>query len=122
MYEVIFYKTDSGNEPFDKLVHGLLKEHKTVELAGIWLYIDNLKKYGREINKFVPGSIKHLKNKLWELRPQKSRILFFYFDKRNCFVILHGFIKKTQKTPKKEIERGEQEIKNIEGRQWDEGI
>jgi len=41
---------------------------------------------------------------LWELRPLKNRIFFFCW-KDDIFVLLHHFIKKSQKTPEKEIEK-----------------
>ncbi len=34
--------------------------------------------------------------------------IFCFFDKGNLVVLLHGITKKTQKTPKKELERAEQ--------------
>lgn len=47
--------------------------------------------------------IKYLKKeKIWELRPNQDRILFFSVN-GNEFVLLHQFLKKTQKTPTREI-------------------
>ena len=45
---------------------------------------------------------------IWELRPGNNRVLYFYF-KNDTFVLLHQFRKKTQKTPKREIERAKAE-------------
>jgi phage-related protein len=53
--------------------------------------------------------IKHLDGEIWELRPTRDRILFAAWD-GSGFVLLHHFMKKTQKTPKREIERA---IKNM---------
>lgn len=56
--------------------------------------------------------LKHLKgtNGLWEIRISAgtgiSR-LFRFFDEGNLIILLHGFQKKTQKTPKKEIKKAE---------------
>lgn len=51
--------------------------------------------------------IKHLEGKLWELRRASSgniyRLLYFFFTGRKI-VFVHGFQKKTQKTPRREIE------------------
>ena len=47
--------------------------------------------------------VKLLKMIFGNLRPLNNRIFFFYF-KDNKFILLHYFIKKTNKTPKKEIE------------------
>ena len=51
---------------------------------------------------------KHLDDDIWELRPGNNRVLYFYF-KNDTFVLLHQFRKKTQKTPKREIERAKAE-------------
>lgn len=51
--------------------------------------------------------IKHITNSnLWELRPTRDRIFFAYW-KDNKFILLSHFVKKTQKTPFREIERAE---------------
>jgi len=57
--------------------------------------------------------LKHLKDTtgLYEIRVQVgSNIfrIFCFFDLDNLIVIGHGFQKKTQKTPKQQIERAEQ--------------
>lgn len=56
---------------------------------------------------------KHLKNTtgLYEIRIQVGNNIFrifCFFDLDNLVVIGHGFQKKTQKTPKQQIERAEQ--------------
>lgn len=51
---------------------------------------------------------KHLDDGIFELRARAgsnaSRVLYFFFVNKNI-VLTHGFIKKTQKTPKDEIKR-----------------
>ena len=43
---------------------------------------------------------------LWELRPTQDRIIFAYW-RDNKFILLSHFVKKTQKTPAREIEKAE---------------
>ena len=55
---------------------------------------------------------KHLEGSdgLYEIRVQSSSDIyriFCFFDNNNIIVIEHGFQKKTQKTPQKEIDRAE---------------
>ncbi len=52
---------------------------------------------------------KHLDGEIWELRPLDNRILYAYY-KDNKFVLLHQFTKKTQKTPKREIEQAKRNL------------
>lgn len=51
--------------------------------------------------------VKHLEGDLWELREESQtniyRIVYFFFTGRRI-VFLHGFQKKSQKTPRKELE------------------
>lgn len=51
---------------------------------------------------------KYLEDGIWELRPGNNRIFYFFFQE-NTFVLLHQFRKKSQKTPKHEIERAKRE-------------
>jgi phage-related protein len=46
--------------------------------------------------------MKHIDGDIWELRPIDNRIMFAAFD-GNRFILLHHFLKQTQKTPAKEI-------------------
>ena len=47
---------------------------------------------------------RHLDGDIWELRPLNNRIFYAYY-KDGKFILLHHFVKKTQKTPKKELEQ-----------------
>lgn len=44
---------------------------------------------------------------IWELKANQSRVLWFFIDSDGSIVISHGFTKKTQKTPRNQIERAE---------------
>ena len=61
-------------------------------------------------SRFASRFVKHIKEhgNLYELRMEyESNIyrVFFIFDDGNIVVLFHGFQKKTQKTPKNEIEK-----------------
>jgi phage-related protein len=53
-----------------------------------------------------PPYVKHLEGKLWELRVRAGRrsyrVIYFAFTGQR-FILLHAFLKKTQKTPRREI-------------------
>ncbi len=66
-----------------------------------------------EIGRIPEIYLKHLKNTtgLYEIRVQVGNNIFrifCFFDLDNLVVVGHGFQKKTQKTPKQQIERAEQ--------------
>lgn len=66
-----------------------------------------------QTTKIVPEKfLKHLTNTagLWEIRVSASNgifRIFCFFDKGNLVVLLSGFQKKAQKTPKSELKRAE---------------
>ena len=59
--------------------------------------------------------VKSLGKGLWEVRSRLdnriARVLFVFSD--STIILLHGFIKKTQKTPKQEIELAKKRAKNV---------
>ena len=59
--------------------------------------------------------VKHLDGELWELRPLRDRI-FFVAWYNGSFVLLHHFMKKTQKTPTREIEEARKELADLRER------
>ena len=67
----------------------------------------------RELKRIPENYLKYIKNStgLYEIRVQVGNNIFrifCFFDQDDLVVIGHGFQKKSQKTPKKEIERAEQ--------------
>ena len=48
-------------------------------------------------------SVEHIEGKIWQLRVRNYRILYFAFHNKQ-FVLLRAFMKKTNKTPRREIE------------------
>lgn len=57
--------------------------------------------------------VKHIDGKLWELRRASNgniyRVMYFFFTGRKI-VFVHGFQKKTQKTPQREIETAQKRM------------
>ena len=111
VYKIKFYKDKNGNEPIKQyLIKLRLKNDKDsrINLNKINDCIESLHLYGTRVGE---PYVKHLDGKIWELRPLRNRILFFGFD-GNSFVLLSHFIKKTQKTPKREIEKAKRLMKD----------
>jgi len=114
MYEVIFYKDKTGKEPIKDLIYELkarsaTSKHDRIQFEKIMTYIGALQEYGTSIGK---PKIKHIDGSLWELRPLDNRIFFFHWQD-NKFVLLHHFIKKSQKTPPKEIAQARTNMKDF---------
>lgn len=56
-----------------------------------------------------------MEDEIWELRPLRNRILFVAWHD-GSFVLLHHFIKKTQKTPAREIQQAKRELADLKER------
>ena len=111
MYSINFYRDKDGNEPIIEYLKKLRKrndKNSRINLNKINDYIEALSKYGTYLGE---PYIKHLDGEIWELRPLKNRIMFFGYDGKQ-FVLLSHFIKKTQKTPKREIDTAKRLMKD----------
>ena len=114
MFEVEFYEDKNGTQHVKEVLIELRDRAKTskdarIQYQKILTYIRALETYGTRIGE---PQVKHLDGNLWELRPLAHRILFFYW-RDNKFVLLHHFIKKSQKTPVKEIEQATRNLKDF---------
>ena len=104
MHQVEFYADSQGNEPVKDFLVELQAKRDSDKSARILsekilTYIRVLQEYGTRAG--MPY-MRHLDGDIWELRPQPERVLFFSHH-NGKFILLHHFRKKTQKTPKKEI-------------------
>lgn len=103
-YKIKLYRNPrDGRSPVEKYIENLDIKEKTK----VYKYIEVLR-----INKGVldePYS-KHIKDKIRELRVdfsnKRHRIFYFTFINRNI-ILLHTFLKKTSKTPMREIKIAE---------------
>jgi len=114
LYKVITYKDRDENDEIKDYLYELAKAQNTkdarIKLNKIMEYIRQLETYGVAAGK---PAIEHITGtELWELRPLRDRILFAYW-KDNIFVLLHRFVKKTQKTPPQEIHQAKRKLKDF---------
>ena len=113
MYSVKFYTNEKGDCPIKEFFQELVNEGREKELVTIRTKINLLVEYGYKLPSISTNHAKHIEGKLYELRPGCNRILYFYYD-YDTYVLLHAFAKKTNKTPKQEIERAKKEIEDYE--------
>lgn len=109
LHKILFYKDPKGNEPVLDFIRELSRKNdkdSRVNLNKINDYIQMLSKYGTKIGE---PYIKHLDGEIWEIRPLRNRI-FFVAWVDGSYVLLHQFIKNSQKTPKREIEQAKREL------------
>lgn len=99
-FEAIFYQKEDGTEPAKEFLLGLDKPMRAKMLRAIVMLQD----LGYDLRE--PYS-KPIGDGVFELRARAgtniSRVLYFFVVGQRA-VLTNGFIKKTQKTPEKEIE------------------
>jgi phage-related protein len=96
--KVVFFKTESGNEPVREWLKGLSKEDCKIIGTDILTA-----QYAWPVGKPL---VDNLGDGIWEVRSRlnnrSARTLFAVVDEE--IVLLHGFIKKQQKTPQDELD------------------
>lgn len=110
MYTIEFYEKDNGESEIWEFLETLRIKASTNKDARIQykqavLYIQLLQDNGTRLPENVT---KHLGDGIWELRPGNNRVFYFYFG-NDTFVLLHQFRKKSQKTPRREIDKAKAE-------------
>lgn len=113
-YQIIFFKDENGKSPIQEYLNSLEKNSSTnkssrIKLKKIFDYLDMLKFSGLSLKE---PFIKHIDGDIWELRPLRDRILFISWC-GNSFILLHHFMKQTQKTPAREIEQAKRNLKKF---------
>jgi phage-related protein len=114
-WEIIYYTDEHNVSPVEEFLQGLdLKTQARFDWS-----IERL----RQLNVHAREPlVKHIEGKIWELRRSSDgnifRLLYFFYTGRQI-VFLHGFAKKTQKTPRREIDTAQRRlddfIKRAEG-------
>lgn len=116
MYNIEIYIDKNGNSEIKEYIENLKKNNNKdskIKFNKIIAYIRMLEQKGLSLGE---PYIKHLEDNIWELRPLRNRILFAYYD-NNKFILLNIFIKRTQKTPRREIDKAKKLFKKyLEGR------
>lgn len=108
-WEVEFYRDEAGREPVADFLDALPDSARAKSVR----HIELLTTYGVLLKE---PYTKQVRGKIRELRVADKigavRILYFGFIEGR-FILLHGFIKKTDKTPAREIDIAEKRMKDF---------
>lgn len=110
MFDIEFWEDKKGYSDVADYIENLSKKSdkdSRVNLRKIVAYIDILSEKGSSICYPVA---RHIDDDIWELRPFDNRFMYAYIT-GNKIIILSHFIKKTNKTPKAEIEKEKKRLK-----------
>jgi phage-related protein len=112
-WTIEYYRDSKGKEPVKQFIDALPGKAQAQVIGKIEL----LAKYGVLLKE---PYTRHIKGKIWELRTivtkGYSRIFYFSYTGRR-FVLLHAFLKKTDKTPPAEIDIAEKRMQDFINRQ-----
>lgn len=99
-FEVIFYEKENGDKPIEDFLDNLDIKMRA-KLLGL---LEILEEKG---NRLREPYTKHLEDGIFELRAISGNNIFrvmFFFYYNGRIILTNGFVKKTQKTPKNEID------------------
>lgn len=106
--DVVFYKSEAGNEPVREWLKSLPREDRRAIGEDI-----KTAQYGWPLGMPL---IRKMERGLWEVRSNIStgiaRVLFTV--KGAVMILLHGFVKKSQKTPPNELDTARRRLNNLE--------
>ena len=97
MYSIRFFRDDVGGEP----VREYLDTLPTNQKMKIDAYLQVLSKNGPNLRRPYADNLGRGLG-LWELRPGRHRILYFFHD-REIIILSHAFLKKTWEIPKRDV-------------------
>ena len=111
-WKIKYYSTPQGRTPVKAFIDRLSYKPQ----ARVYNTIELLEEFGTKLG--FPHAKKVTNTPLWELRilGEKSLRIFYIAQTGKTFLLLHGFTKKTQKTPKKEIKTALERLKDYQAR------
>ena len=105
---VRFYRSPTGREPVLEWLRGLDREDRRV------IGLDLMRaQFGWPIGMPL---VRSLKDGLWEVRsslPSRKIARLILCFHQQILVVLHGFIKKTQKTPAEDLDLAKRRVKEV---------
>lgn len=108
-YQVIYYVDNKGKNPVSEFLDTLSSDQQSKILR----ILHNIEEYG--LSSVIPHIKKLSGTSLWEIRilgHDNIRVIYVVPDRLKVLV-LHGFIKKKQKTPPKEIKIALNRLKSV---------
>lgn len=109
MFDIEFWEDKKGySDVADYILSLSTKSDKNsmINLRKIVAYMDVLSEKGSSVCYPVA---RHIEEEIWELRPLDNRFMYAYITGSKIIILSH-FIKKTNKTPKAEIEKAKKRL------------
>ncbi len=88
---IVFYTDERGDSPVRNFILNLPENERSKCFEYIW----HLEELGESVRRPIGD---YLGNKIYELRPKQTRIIYFFMLKSNA-VLIHAFRKRTSAIP-----------------------
>ena len=99
--EILFYQTPSGRSVVEDEIDALPKKAS----AHVYELLSGIEDFGLNAPRV---SFRQIKSKLWEIKLGVPGVggyrIFYCMMQKDIMLLLHGYVKKSQKAPKKHIE------------------
>lgn len=111
-FPVNYWRNPSGKSPVEKYIDSIQNKEERAEILSI---LNGIQENGMDA---IGVEFRHIEGKLWELKMRiysRQHRIFYVMLKGNNIVLLHAYLKKTQKAPLKEVAVARQRMKTIIG-------
>ena len=105
MYEIVPHRRPDGSYPYEEYVRSVYFSGRKRDAAKIRALVDLLSRLGSRQLTAMRKAEKM--NDVWQLRPGSHRIFYFWHAQQKRYVLLNGFLKKSGRTPRRELDRAE---------------
>ena len=107
-----YWRNPSGKAPVEKYIDSIDNKEERAEMLSL---LKGIQENGTDA---IGIEFRQIEGKLWEIKIRthgKQHRIFYVMLKGNEMVLLHAYLKKTQKAPTKEIEVAKQRMKTVTG-------
>jgi phage-related protein len=110
IFHINYWRNPSGKAPVERYIDEIDNKEERAELLSA---LKGVQEYGTDA---IEVEFRQIEGKLWELKIRthgNQHRIFYVVLKGNEMVLIHAYLKKTPKTPVKEIQTAKQRLKQI---------
>lgn len=107
-----YWRNQTGKAPVEKYIDAIDNKEERAELLSL---LKGIQENGTDA---IGVEFRQIEGKLWEIKLRlhgNQHRIFYVVLKGNEMILLHAYLKKTQKAPTKEIEVAKQRMKTVTG-------
>ena len=113
-FRINYWRKESGKAPVEQYIDAIANLEERAELLSL---LQGVQEFGTDA---VGVEFRQIDGKLWELKVRlrgNQHRIFYVVLKGSEMMLLHAYLKKTQKAPLKEVRLAQQRMKSVLGGQ-----